>query len=338
MKISKLTIVITLMIFMVMMGVLFLTSCEKESLIDNDNIKNSEKSIYAQESIGERIINSYLEQNQKSLDSEVKRKGSNEYLDFLFRVSMGDYPDLTGKKSDYIKSSEELDAVIDFITKELAPRYNNYPSDPIKEDKVLSPTDKKKVNKPLNSQKNSAYNGTAAKDYALTWVYGRNSNYPDFSTAGGGGDCTNFVSQAVQAGGITMHGSGDGCKHEVNSSEWYVHSGGSWNCWGSWSDWEWSTPWAATWPFRDYHSYKTNNATTLGWTTSAMTAWYYMYVGDVVQLQQLSNGSWSTYHTMIVTKDSYPDIYVSYHSGDTKDKKLSDIPLGSTKRFVLVRF
>jgi len=47
-----------------------------------------------------------------------------------------------------------------------------------------------------------SYDRQAALHYAQYWVYRRNPKYYDFS--GIGGDCTNFVSQALFAGGIPM--------------------------------------------------------------------------------------------------------------------------------------
>jgi hypothetical protein len=40
--------------------------------------------------------------------------------------------------------------------------------------------------------------------YALKWALSRNPDYPDFSGQGGGGDCANFVSQSLLAGGCPM--------------------------------------------------------------------------------------------------------------------------------------
>ncbi|MGI6203396.1 MAG: amidase domain-containing protein [Eubacteriales bacterium] len=47
------------------------------------------------------------------------------------------------------------------------------------------------------------YNRDAAVSYAHTWAYKRNPRYADF--AGMGGDCTNFVSQALYAGSGIMN-------------------------------------------------------------------------------------------------------------------------------------
>jgi len=55
-----------------------------------------------------------------------------------------------------------------------------------------------------------AYNGSDAVSYAEAWVYSRNSYYLNCDIdAGGGGDCTNFVSQCVRAGGIEYMWYGD---------------------------------------------------------------------------------------------------------------------------------
>ncbi|MCL2851119.1 MAG: amidase domain-containing protein [Firmicutes bacterium] len=47
------------------------------------------------------------------------------------------------------------------------------------------------------------YNRNAAIEYARTWAFSRNPYYYDFSDIGG--DCTNFVSQALVAGGMPMN-------------------------------------------------------------------------------------------------------------------------------------
>ncbi len=47
------------------------------------------------------------------------------------------------------------------------------------------------------------YNRTRAREYAEKWAYSRNPLFQNY--AGIGGDCTNFVSQAVFAGGCIMN-------------------------------------------------------------------------------------------------------------------------------------
>ena len=55
------------------------------------------------------------------------------------------------------------------------------------------------------------YGRADAIEYARRWAYGRNPKYYDFSALGG--DCTNFVSQCLVAGGMPMNYS--------NPNGWY---------------------------------------------------------------------------------------------------------------------
>src|SRR4051794_1712012 len=48
------------------------------------------------------------------------------------------------------------------------------------------------------------FNRTAASTYALTWGLRRNPEFPDNSGNATGGDCTNFISQVMLAGGWPM--------------------------------------------------------------------------------------------------------------------------------------
>ncbi|MDR2044698.1 MAG: amidase domain-containing protein [Clostridium sp.] len=58
------------------------------------------------------------------------------------------------------------------------------------------------------------YNRRKAVEYAHKWAFGRNPRYLDFS--GLGGDCTNFISQCLLAGGLPMN-------YRKNFG-WYYHS------------------------------------------------------------------------------------------------------------------
>ncbi|MFD3506086.1 amidase domain-containing protein [Nocardia sp. NPDC058666] len=58
----------------------------------------------------------------------------------------------------------------------------------------------------------------AAVDYANEWAMGRNPDYPDF----GDSDCTNFVSQALRAGGFDDEGDGGAPRmHRADDGRWY---------------------------------------------------------------------------------------------------------------------
>lgn len=55
---------------------------------------------------------------------------------------------------------------------------------------------------PSTASAASGYNGAAAAAYADTYWQNYNSAWPSFANSGG--DCTNFVSQALYAGGLAM--------------------------------------------------------------------------------------------------------------------------------------
>lgn len=169
----------------------------------------------------------------------------------------------------------------------------------------------------------AGFNRSAVVNYAYRWASSgskmRNGSYPDFSN-----DCTNFVSQAVLAGGVPMSGSGD-CKHESTYAEWYVQRSSGWLCF---NDWAWSTSWSVVDPFSSYHFITGAHARASFFDPSRLSDLRSMaQPGDVVQLRSVGDSSF--YHSMVVTKKSGGEIYFTYHSGpgnlDVVDKPLVDI-------------
>jgi Putative amidase domain len=75
------------------------------------------------------------------------------------------------------------------------------------------------------------YNRLAAVNYALKWaVGGGNPIWPDYhQTSGGGGDCTNFISQCLYAGGWEMRYGGQ------NIFAWYCWPKRRWDHSKSWT-------------------------------------------------------------------------------------------------------
>ncbi|HNQ31850.1 MAG TPA: amidase domain-containing protein [Candidatus Woesebacteria bacterium] len=288
------------------------------------------------ETQAKQIIQSFMD--SKGMDIEP---GTEEYKTFMRGIVWSEYPELTGNDSDFVKNQEELDYVLDYAWKYSGYKdlYGDY-NEPDTEE-ATSPDQ-------FGEQRLAAINllTSSGRSNAIAYAYqwstsggtSRNPAYPDF----GVDDCTNFVSQAMKAGGFIEKGSGDGCKHENTSTEWYVESNPSppWWCTGDFRNWEWSTSWSVPWPFRDYFAYQNDYAIPHGWTTSVSTAKYFLSPGDVIQLQYEDNGEWISFHTMIVTDEDEDDLYVTYHSNaggfDEVDKPLSTIDLGSNKRFQLV--
>jgi len=282
-----------------------------------------------------QIIQAYMD--SKGMEIEP---GTEEYKLFMRGIIWGEYPELTGNGSDFVKNQEELGYVLDYAWKHSGYKdlYRDY-DEPDTEEAVVPGKFEEQRLVAVNLSTSSGRSNAIA--YAYQWSTSggtsRNSAYPDF----GVDDCTNFVSQAMKAGGFIEKGSGDGCKHENTSTEWYVELNPSppWWCTGDFRNWEWSTSWSVPWPFRDYFAYQNDYAIPHGWTTDVSTAKYFLSPGDVVQIQYEDNGEWISFHTMIVTDEDENDLYVTYHSNaggfDEVDKPLSTIDLGSNKRFQL---
>lgn len=149
-------------------------------------------------------------------------------------------------------------------------------------DEIKTQTEKTNFYSSITPYKYSRFNGSKAAEYAM--LYAENPSpyfmyYPN-------GDCTNFVSQCLEYGGIPRGG------------DWYPGR-------RSWQVVEDFKTWASS----------TGYARTLSWQENSS-------LGDVVQF---NNGS-EWHHTMIITKkNSYNYLWVSGHTGNVKNKYLGDI-------------
>lgn len=143
------------------------------------------------------------------------------------------------------------------------------------------------------------YNRSFAIEYAYTWWNKRNPKYANFDSLGG--DCTNFVSQCLFAGGIEMN-------YEQNG--WFYNNINSR---------------APSWTGVDeFFNFATTNTSNHGAKAKQVTI-SQVDVGDVVQMLQKGT---RFHHNLLITKigknKSLDNIYVTCHTNDAKDKKLSD--------------
>ncbi|MBU2713424.1 amidase domain-containing protein [Zooshikella harenae] len=282
--------------------------------------------------VGRDIVETFMLSKGISLDEQIDNK---RYVTFMRGILLGEYPELTGPHSVYVKSQAELNAVIKYASEALNPVYQHYPiNNSIPE---VQP-DQSRLNLDSINQSNTTlvnYDRNAAIDYAYAWWDKRNPNYPDF----GDNDCTNFISQAMIAGGFSQVGSGDGCRDEATRTEFYVNANTPpWWCMGSNRHWEWSTSWSVVDTFRAYFADENNFAIVLGWTTDRTVAKNLLSRGDIIQLQKRQGEGWIIYHNMLVTKEDSKDLYLTYHAFNRKDKPLNQIKAGEDQRYVLVRF
>ena len=158
------------------------------------------------------------------------------------------------------------------------------------------------------------YDRARAVEYARRWAFARNPIFEDFT--GGGGDCTNFVSQSILAGSCEMN--------FTETFGWYFRS----------ID-DRAPAWTGVDAFFDFFTGSgdflpvTGRVGPFGYATERE----YVSEGDVVQLQ---NEDGRFYHTLIITDIDGDEILVSAHSNDALDRPLSSYTAAVGMRFIRI--
>ena len=153
------------------------------------------------------------------------------------------------------------------------------------------------------------YNRERAVEYARAWALRRNPLFIDFT--GIGGNCTNFVSQAVLAGSCTMNYTPD--------FGWYYISPE-----------ERAPAWSSVEAFYDFMTGKPAFAEMNGGAGpyAAEVAREAAEIGDVVQYAT-ADGDW--YHSVMITRIEDGEIYVSAQSDDALDRPISSYGFASAR-------
>ncbi|MCP4105948.1 MAG: amidase domain-containing protein [Desulfobacteraceae bacterium] len=155
-----------------------------------------------------------------------------------------------------------------------------------------------------------SYDKSDAVSYAHTWAYDRNSAYGDFSNMGG--DCTNFCSQVIRAGGAPMDSGG--------SYTWYYYGYSSR-----------SPSWTGV---NQLYSYLAAN-----WYTGpagSVTSISGVQTGDIVQLDFDGDNSYD--HSVVVVSKVYENgaynIKIAAHSTDRDNYPLSSYSWSKKIRYI----
>ena len=141
------------------------------------------------------------------------------------------------------------------------------------------------------------YDRFLAVEYARRWALSHNPNFYHFG--GIGGDCTNFVSQCLLAGGGVMN-------YSKTNGWYYINSNNR------------SPSWTGVEFFEKFLT-KNGHIGPFGVLTDVNN----LEIGDIIQLRQ---NYYRFNHTLIITKIDDNDIYVCAHSRDVKDYPLSNYP------------
>ena len=236
-----------------------------------------------------------------------------EYTKLDYGQTDEDGPDYTAWRVERVFTFERTDSGWTLISQELlndnAPAPSNEPTGVSKNtmvtafaraeqlsEKSESDAAVRMMNEQLtsNTRSGGTYSGEDAADYAIEWWDDRNPDYRSFDA-----DCTNFVSQAMYAGGWTQV---EGLY--LNASAWWYNALNQSRSWINVSYWH---------DFANVYSGRTyilNNPKNL-------------YVGDVLQADFENDNSKD--HTMIVTDRSSNDVFLTYHSNDTINKSYNEL-------------
>jgi hypothetical protein len=144
-------------------------------------------------------------------------------------------------------------------------------------------------------------NYTAMAAYAQKYWSHYNPGYRQFN--GAGGDCTNFISQSLKAGGWQF---ASGWASDYDHTWWYSASNPATQSW-SWNgvnEWSWFA----------LSSKRVTNLADV----------YQLGVGDILQMDFNADGSKD--HSMIVTYRSASGMpYVTYHSTNTLNRSVASL-------------
>lgn len=146
------------------------------------------------------------------------------------------------------------------------------------------------------------YNRTTAVNYAYKWALWRNPSYNFYS---GLNDCTDFISQILYTGSLPYVTSW--WLGKFDDSNWYYKSNAP-----SWT-------WGGANNFFKHARLSTSKYT-------LVSSIFNLQIWDILQMD--FEGDWIIDHAAVITKitgsTKTSQIYLTYHSSDTKDKPLSD--------------
>lgn len=150
------------------------------------------------------------------------------------------------------------------------------------------------------------YDRIGAVQYARRWSLDRNSKFQDYEDWGG--NCTNYISQCVNAGGVPMDPYGGNLM-----KKWYWYN-----------DLNRTPSWTGAECFFEYFTCNNNEDTDNFGVYASEVSYDELQLGDVVQL--IKDGK--AYHTMIITKillNGYKvyDYLISQNTYDLLDYPLS---------------
>lgn len=161
----------------------------------------------------------------------------------------------------------------------------------------------------MNQFSYPVYNPTLAIGYAHLYAFDYNPAYPDYSNVEPGGDCANFISQCLHAGGMPMVG----YNADDALRNWFCRSDYLWDISKISRSWRGAYYFFIYWSAHAKASREfMNDSLTIPELNQELLA--YASPGDPINLIHASG---SVYHTLLITDVTSDNIYCAAHTNDT---------------------
>lgn len=167
---------------------------------------------------------------------------------------------------------------------------------------------------------NSSYNRQKAVQYALTYGIKPNSDFRFFKLIGNnGGDCTNFISQCLFAGGASM-------EYRLNQPWWYKKND-AYNTNYDTCSISWSVAHSLYWFLKVRGKFNTN-----GLRGIEVYDVNLLEPGDLIQVEDQNH---IIFHSAIVTAISFGVPFVTQHTANAVNKNYNQMYRGK-KHFIKI--
>lgn len=312
------------------------------SLVSFKNIK-AEETTSADKTMGDmqEEMEKYLAENHPNI-----KIGTQAYIDYVSQqlltgedaklAARTDYDDLStymGKYVIFVDDKQcyltDKEQILNLSEKEKSMTLQEVRQEAIEEEKEDLVWEKKLESKPPIMTKSSSYNATNAANYAKKWAKARNDAYDNYSN-----DCTNFISQALYAGGIPMrkpstikHGITETTDYWFSKKHKFTGSTGRVTY-----EYDVATSWIRV---KDFYKYASAHGATVIKYDKISQLQNNAKLGDIVQLK--NDSGW--YHSIIITGGGKGHKTYCGHTSNRNDYPVAKLnEKVKHKQFRIIRF
>ncbi|MGE7948940.1 amidase domain-containing protein [Lysinibacillus sp. NPDC093688] len=255
--------------------------------------------------VGSKEYNTYLlSQQLDNIDNKLSNNPNYDIIDYYIGEYLYQLDQNQGENTPI--NSDYWEITIGELKKEIELRNE----DEEKFEQELKELQLDEIQLNLSYLAASTYDRTKVANYAKEYATKNNSAYKRYNA-----NCTNFVSQAVYAGGKTQTKPSNITNGILDTTS-YWYNNNYYDCTGSNSCYyrdKISTSWIRV---TDFYSYWTNKGMSATTSTNKSTIISNANVGDVIQFK--SKSGW--FHSVIVNRKANGTVYVSSNDDDYYDQ------------------